>query len=357
MLEDLEAAGYTCWPLVVGADDVGAPHRRKRVWIMAHCSSSRREVGSWTEDGKRKDGRWRPSLTGTARLWPTATRQDAAQSGAAGYSTESSRHPGTTLTDAASGLWATSLDWGDATDTRPQEPEGVDSIDRERKEERAATPRLLDWSSRRNCRRDSAPEMAGTALAPKASRFAGLLAQGSHSTSGKRHDSWPMRPDITDHAERVRLGLRWETRDGERWTDLPEPPSRGALNSLNSRWVAQLMGFPSDWCDVPTERLCALWATRSSRRSSRRSAGDPRGGSHDQRGGRSERRLRGLPPREGLRRQPGRIRQPDEAVHPILKPHQRAIVRWMVAGGRRACFCRLRPGQEPDPTGGCSHHA
>lgn len=33
--------------------------------------------------------------------WPTPTRQDSASSGAAGYSTESGRHPGTTLTDAA----------------------------------------------------------------------------------------------------------------------------------------------------------------------------------------------------------------------------------------------------------------
>ena len=32
--------------------------------------------------------------------------------------------------------------------------------------------------------------------------------------------------------------------------------------SLSSRWVAQLMGFPSDWCDLPTEVLCALSATR-----------------------------------------------------------------------------------------------
>jgi DNA (cytosine-5)-methyltransferase 1 len=36
VLEDLEAAGYAAWPLVVGADDVGAPHRRKRIWIVAH---------------------------------------------------------------------------------------------------------------------------------------------------------------------------------------------------------------------------------------------------------------------------------------------------------------------------------
>lgn len=38
VLSDLDAEGYSCWPLVVGADDVGAPHRRKRVWIVGHAS-------------------------------------------------------------------------------------------------------------------------------------------------------------------------------------------------------------------------------------------------------------------------------------------------------------------------------
>jgi len=36
VIEDLESEGYAVWPLVVGADDVGAPHRRKRVFIVAH---------------------------------------------------------------------------------------------------------------------------------------------------------------------------------------------------------------------------------------------------------------------------------------------------------------------------------
>ena len=36
---DLEAEGYAVWPLVVGAWAVGAPHRRERVWIVAHRSS------------------------------------------------------------------------------------------------------------------------------------------------------------------------------------------------------------------------------------------------------------------------------------------------------------------------------
>ena len=40
--DDLEAAGYAVQAFVVGADDVGAPHRRKRVWIVAHA----KELGS-----------------------------------------------------------------------------------------------------------------------------------------------------------------------------------------------------------------------------------------------------------------------------------------------------------------------
>lgn len=37
---------------------------------------------------------------------------------------------------------------------------------------------------------------------------------------------------------------------------------------------------------------------------------------------------------------------PDE-VNPLLKPHQRAIVCWMVAGGRRACFAAFGLGKTP----------
>lgn len=34
--DELRGEGYEVWTLVLGADDVGAPHRRKRVWIIGH---------------------------------------------------------------------------------------------------------------------------------------------------------------------------------------------------------------------------------------------------------------------------------------------------------------------------------
>lgn len=41
--EDLECAGYSVQPIVVPACAVGAPHRRDRVWIVAHRTDTRAE--------------------------------------------------------------------------------------------------------------------------------------------------------------------------------------------------------------------------------------------------------------------------------------------------------------------------
>ena len=41
VLSDLEKSGYTCWPFVIPACAVDAPHRRDRVWILAHSNSQR----------------------------------------------------------------------------------------------------------------------------------------------------------------------------------------------------------------------------------------------------------------------------------------------------------------------------
>ena len=46
VLAGLEAAGYACWPLVVGAAHAGAPHRRARVFILAYAEGQGLENGS-----------------------------------------------------------------------------------------------------------------------------------------------------------------------------------------------------------------------------------------------------------------------------------------------------------------------
>ena len=54
VLDEMEGQGYTCWPLVVGARHLIAPHRRDRVWIVAHAEHAER----WPpgEQGRRVEG-------------------------------------------------------------------------------------------------------------------------------------------------------------------------------------------------------------------------------------------------------------------------------------------------------------
>lgn len=57
VLGDLESLGYAVWPCVVGAVHAGAPHPRRRVWIMAYADRPRlaqRQPGD--PGGTRPDG-------------------------------------------------------------------------------------------------------------------------------------------------------------------------------------------------------------------------------------------------------------------------------------------------------------
>ena len=49
VLSDLEAEGYTGFPVVVPACAVDAPHRRDRVWIIAHANSHGEPDGTINE--------------------------------------------------------------------------------------------------------------------------------------------------------------------------------------------------------------------------------------------------------------------------------------------------------------------
>jgi hypothetical protein len=181
------------------------------------------------------------------RLWPTATSGDERQTGAAAYSTESGRHSGTTLTDAANGLWA-----------RPQ---------------------ARDW-------KDSGPTQGARHSFNLGSQIAaGRLAPDSPSSSGKRR-GWPSARVGMDrlgeaHYSRGRGNIEEEVG--------AEEAAKGNRGSLNPAWVSQLMGFPTGWLaaspPVTAARRskplatpsCPSAPTSSAKRSSRRKVKhDPR---------------------------------------------------------------------------------
>jgi len=71
VLSDLENEDYTAWPVVIPASAKDAPHRRDRVWVVAHSKGIRREgssnAGNCNEDSEtqgRSNKSTRASSTG-----------------------------------------------------------------------------------------------------------------------------------------------------------------------------------------------------------------------------------------------------------------------------------------------------
>lgn len=173
--------------------------------------------------------------------WPTATRGDHKSSGSKtgtprAQSTKS--HTGTTLTDAANGLWA--------------------------------SPQARDWRCDGH-----APSQHERNSPNVMAQVVGLLDPESLSTNGKSH-AWPT-AQARDY--RTVTGREQDQRDNAMQNlNVAAASQTMGRGVLNSRWVAQLMSFPSDWCVLPDavlEQLTAKpskpTATRSSRPSSRAS--------------------------------------------------------------------------------------
>ena len=187
-------------------------------------------------------------------LWPTAT--SSIDSGSAGYSTESGRHSGTTLTDAANGLWASpqARDWKDSGPTQGNRD----------------TLNLGTQASR-------------VAIGLPAKR-AGLLAPDSPSTSGKLV-AWPTprseesyqgdeaarafkdagftQPKVRAGKSRSGPGSTFDT------TLTTAIVASGTRGSLNPAWVSQLMGFPTGWLAASPPVTAGKPSRRSGIRSSR----------------------------------------------------------------------------------------
>lgn len=71
---DLEAEGYSVQPIVIPACAIGAPHRRDRVWIVAHRSDPRAETVQ-QEGQDRPQPRSRRHGSGTTPSYAHGTRQ------------------------------------------------------------------------------------------------------------------------------------------------------------------------------------------------------------------------------------------------------------------------------------------
>ena len=166
---------------------------------------------------------------------PTPTRQDSASSGAAGYSTESGRHPGTTLTDAARFAgWPTARQTDGSKSVRTDQGAmnevarkgGPQDLDCAAHLAGWATPAARDWKSESATEEFDAPRDEHPRGKPLSYQARGATTSGSPAPTEKR----------------------------------------GALNPALSRW---LMGLPTAWDD------CGATVTPSSRKSRRRSSAPP----------------------------------------------------------------------------------
>ncbi len=139
-----------------------------------------------------------------AVLWPTPTATDAKASGAAGYSTASGRHAGTTLTDAVvRGFWPT-----------PAAADGMGGP-------------------------GAAPSMLGSPnLRTEITRWATPISRDAKgpSTRARRHKGGDL------------------------------PAQAGGSGKLNPLWVERLMGFPEAWTDIGGPLVAAKRSTPGSRR-------------------------------------------------------------------------------------------
>lgn len=70
VLSSLEAFGYTCWAFVVGGDDIGANHERKRSWLIGCDLAQLADTGHSIQHGRNAVGRWSGRPQGSERVGP-----------------------------------------------------------------------------------------------------------------------------------------------------------------------------------------------------------------------------------------------------------------------------------------------
>ena len=200
------------------------------------------------------------TLTAAARMWLTATAGDGKSSGSrAGTpraSEEATAHPGTSLTDAVTGQWATPSSQDAKNDTFPKSQE----------ERKGGT--LPSQFMQLGLHRPAIP--SGNGKSPAWPTAHGMDNEGNPRRNGPtgnelgRAVTKETYPTPTSGSENSQHTMQeWGgSKNALRGT-------KEARGTLNPRWVLQLMGFPKAWLDsVPpiAVRRSRRSATRSSRK-------------------------------------------------------------------------------------------
>jgi DNA-cytosine methyltransferase len=240
VLAALERIGYACRALVVGAEHVGAPHRRHRVWIVGPLAQP---ANGTPEDfiRRKQESVARGSKMGIALTDLNLQVQVAAR----GERTTPNAHDGsrgaeTRDTKKARGAGGVNLlsqiVW--QTPSASTAEAGCRSRSGKRKDELLLIGQVIA----------SSPEGAGGARTWPTPR----------AIDGRPKGNGP-RPDT----------LTGIVNYGPQDPATPNTPGK-RLGSLNPEWVAQLQGAPDGWLDLPDATLCELWETATRRKSRKR---------------------------------------------------------------------------------------
>lgn len=124
---DLEALGYEVWTGIIPAAGVGAPHRRDRIWFVAHAyggadvRTSRRDAGTGASEGlPQRDEIRIPDQSSNARLVANCENLRCVQTTRFGREwTEQELHDG----DEVRGAFNAIGEGGDAADTDHKRPQ------------------------------------------------------------------------------------------------------------------------------------------------------------------------------------------------------------------------------------------
>lgn len=265
VIAEFTTDGFDVEWCVISANDVGAPHQRERVWILAYPSGAlqapsgahpfaRLEGDSWYTDQATllggyetygaHDERWpragfcvggrayrveSAAMQRSGALWPTPTASAGGQNATSPSSylaREGEGRHGLNLLGAAlvaeQQLWTTpsARDWKDTEGMATTREDGRTRIDQ--------LPRQVFAEAR------------GIWPTPTTQDSVGSRRETA------RTDEWKSNPGTTLTDAAIIAGGEW---DGKPMVDGTK------LGRLNPAWVATLMGYPPDWGIVASDRL------------------------------------------------------------------------------------------------------